>query len=788
MLQTMRAQGRGSGAGVALILATTVWACSSVPPETVGSVEEGPAAPWRRTEERAPCASFEPLRQPLFGDLHIHTRFSADASIFGTKVGPRDAYAFARGASIGLVDDAEQLTRTARIDRVLDFAAVTDHAEFFGEVSLCLTPGSPLFDTEMCQNLRQPDEPDNRFLTVVQWLFPLGVPDPPRDHEFCATPGVDCAAESASVWQEMQAAAEEAYDRSEGCEFTSFIGYEHTSSPLGRHRHRNVIFRNHVVPAIAASQLETATEGFPQGLWNAIERDCLGAGQGCDAVIIPHNSNLSEGQQFEDPLDAADAQRRQDREPLVELHQIKGNSECRYDRLAGAGVGTEDELCAYEQMAVAHEGPDNLPVPDLAVWPRRNLVRNVLKDGLALEDTLGVNPFRMGFVGATDTHNATAGDTAEAGWDGAQGNSDASPGGRIQRELRTNPGGLTVVWAEENSRDAIFAALARRETYATSGTRPIVRLFAGRLDDVSCDAADLVARAYAAGTPMGGEIGPVRGAASPRFAVLAAADAGTAEAPGTALQRVQLVKGWVDESGAVHERVFDVAGSATDGLGLERDTCTPAPGARELCALWEDPEFDPGQRAFYYARVLENPSCRWSTLTCKAQGVDPFAAECAEQAAAQGAALADCCLTQDDDLSLAPVIQERAWTSPVWYRPDSIAEAAGAILWRGRSGQLDLRIVIARLPDVVAQGTVPLTLIVEGAGELMRLSWPAGDAPLERDAEGRSVLHVTADGIDRETLGEGDATLRLRLESGLYRAEHRRRWHAREGELVLDPG
>ena len=184
-----------------------------------------------------------------------------------------------------------------------------------------------------------------------------------------------------SVWQEMQAAAEEAYDRTAACTFTSFIGYEHTPSPLGRHLHRNVIFRNHIVPPIALSHLDTLGEGaFPRGLWGALETQCTNAATGCDAVVIPHNPNLSGGEQFLDPTDAADALRRQSHEPLVEIHQIKGNSECRYDRLAGAGVGTNDELCAYEQDPQPFQGPFATEVP-IDQYPRRNLVRRRSRTG-----------------------------------------------------------------------------------------------------------------------------------------------------------------------------------------------------------------------------------------------------------------------------------------------------------------------------------------------------------------------------------------------------------------------
>ena len=196
-------------------------------------------------------------------------------------------------------------------------------------------------------------------------------------------------------------------------------------------------------------------------------------------MIIPHNSNLSGGEQFVDPADAAEALRRQTLEPLVEIHQTKGNSECRFDRLAGVGVGAADELCTFEQESVRTKVPMRRPLP-IDQYPRRNLVRNTLEDGLAFEQALGVNPFRFGFIGSTDTHNGTGGNIAERDWEGIAGARRRIARARRSREqLRTNPGGLAVVWAEENSRDAIFSALRRRETYATSGTRPVVRFFAG---------------------------------------------------------------------------------------------------------------------------------------------------------------------------------------------------------------------------------------------------------------------------------------------------------------------
>jgi hypothetical protein len=756
--------------------------------------------PWARTETREPCADPAPLRRPYFGDLHVHTRYSADAYIFGTRGGPRDAYAFAQGGEITLADDAEEQTRTARIERPLDFAAVTDHSEFFGEVDLCSTPGSLVYDEQLCQLLRRPEPDLDRFMVTVSWLFPAGILNPPTGLSICSEPGVDCDAAAVSVWQDIQAAAEEAYDRTSACAFTSFIGYEYTPSINGRHMHRNVIFRNEHVPAIAHSYLDTFEGGIPQGLWSAIESQCLGAGDGCDAVVIPHNSNLSGGEQFVDPADAAEADRRQTLEPLVEIHQVKSNSECRFDRLAHKGAGTEDELCTFEQRLDAHEFPGT-PPPPIDEYPLRNMVRNALKDGLAFEQTLGVNPFRMGFVGSTDTHDANPGDVGERTWHGAQGNGDSSPRRQIGEEVRTNPGGLAVAWAEENSRDALFAALRRRETYATSGTRPVVRFFAGDLAGVRCMRDDFVARAYATGTPMGGEIGAVRGKKSPRFAVWARKDPGTAEQVGADLQRVQIVKGWVDVEGTTHERVFDVAGDAENGASVDPATCAPTGGgAAELCTLWQDPDFDADERAFYYVRVLENPTCRWSTLVCKGVGVDPFAADCTAQAAAVGPEFADCCLGEANDPFASPVIQERAWTSPVWYRPEAPRRLAGRVRFGKQPGEdtLDVRVQFG--------GGAPLdpdrddlTLRVSDDRDIAAVIVPAGTLREKRHGKyvydrrsgalpgvrtlsltlrGRSGarLRFTTEPGDLSSVESVDHEVDVQVASGRYRPTIARRW------------
>jgi len=759
--------------------------------------------PWPRTEVRAPCTHFDPLRGPYFGDLHIHTRFSADAYIFGTRVVPREVYDFVRGlGTLTLSDANEDQTRTSsRIPRPLDFAAVTDHAEFYGEVDLCSTPGSPVYDEFLCTVLRRP-EPDlsNRFEATIGWLFPAGIPNPPRSLPICDLPGVDCDGAAVSVWQEIQAAAEGAYDRTAACSFTSFVGYEHTTSPIGRHLHRNIIFRNEHVPHFAASHLETWEGGIPQGIWSAVETQCLNAGTGCDAVIIPHNPNLSGGLQFQDPADAAEAQRRQNLEPLVEIHQQKGNSECRFDRLAGIGAGTADELCAFEQQEGADQTPGEEP-PPIDAYPLRNMVRNALKDGLLLEQRLGANPFKFGFVGSTDTHNGNGGTVDESGWEGANGNVDATPARQIAESYRDNPGGLAVVWAEENSRDAIFEGLRRRETYATSGTRPVVRFFAGDLRGVSCGRDGFVRDAYATGTAMGGELGAVRGKSSPRFAVWAMKDPGTAARPGVDLQRVQIVKGWVDAGGATHEQVFDVAGNADNGAGVDAATCTPTgAGSAELCAVFEDPGFKPEERAFYYARVLENPTCRWTTRVCKAAGVDPLAADCAAQAAVAPPDFAACCRNTSNEATADPLIQERAWTSPIWYRPEGIARLQARVAFGPRRGTdvLTLRLSLGASPQLDLAHDDLVVHVTDGA-DLLAVTVPAGalapkrrrtriaglaQASAIRRRDGSTLLRLRSRRGDLSEVDREDHMVTVSLAAGTYRASAARFWLAHGKSLA----
>src|SRR5262249_1720221 len=269
----------------------------------------------------------------------------------------------------------------------------------------------------------------------------------------------------------------------------------------------------------------------------------------------------------------------------------------------------------------------------------------------------------------------------------------------------------------------------RRETYATSGTRPVVRFFTGSLDGVTCGDGAFIERAYETGTPMGGEIGTVRDAKSPRFAVWAQKDPGTASVPGTDLQLIQIVKGGREWGGGPQGKVSDGAGDGGNGAGVDPATWEPTgAGAAELCAVWEDPEFDPAERSFYYARVLENPTCRWSTRVCKAAGVDPFASDCMAQAAGAPAEFADCCLGTTNDPFLSPTIQERAWGSPVWYRPEAIGHLQARLAFGKRPGAdaLALHATLGSLPQGLDLAAAGLTVRLSDDDDGLAIAVPPG--------------------------------------------------------------
>jgi hypothetical protein len=607
------------------------------------------------TEVREPCADHDPLRNAYFGDIHVHTSFSQDASARGTRNTPRDAYRFAKGERLGIqpYDERGDPYATVKLDRPLDFAAVTDHAELLGEVHICRTPGLPGYDSWTCRIYR-----GSPNLAYVVMNFRVARTNPIR-FAFCGALGISCLEAALTPWTEIQLAAEAAYDHTAACRFTSFVGYEWTGSRRSNNLHRNVIFRNDRTVRLPISFYE---ESRPEGLWRELRAQCLERDDGCDAIVIPHNSNLSSGLMFKPKnsdlrkFTAADAAARADIERLVEIMQHKGDSEC------SLGADSEDELCGFEKLSFGNFAGKFVPFMGDA-RKSGSFVRNALKSGLEQEAKLGVNPFKLGIVAGTDTHVGTPGAVSEDRHVTHAGTGEivrATPPAGLQDDIEFNPGGLAGIWAEENSRDALFAAMHRREVFGTSGPRIPVRFFASWEQPWNlCDGDRFVQRGYTEGVPMGADLGPPPANAAPTFAVWAARDPGPPRKPGSKLQRIQIIKGWLEE-GDAREAVYDVAGQPTGAAAVDAATCEQSgPGADSLCGVWVDPDFDPGEHAFYYARVLENPSCRWSTHACNMLGV-----ECGDDDSADQELMQLCC---NPDRPRA--IQERAWSSPIWYSP-----------------------------------------------------------------------------------------------------------------------
>ncbi len=599
-----------------------------------------------------------PLKDAYFGELHLHTSYSLDSFIFGNPNDQDAAYKFAQGQPVTLYGG-----ETKQLKHPLDFAALTDHSEFLGELALCTTAGSSAYGTDTCKSMRAFDL--REFAKIAN-----SVTDRKRVSEICGADGTACTNAIKSTWTKVQSNAARYYQPGK---FTTFIGYEYSinipGSKFGGDRnqlsasvpgmlHRNVIFGTDHVPDTVFS----AYEGTGEELQKWLEEKCTGP---CKVLTIPHNSNFSFGRFFwqgknsdgtpwtKDILD-----RRARIEPLVEIFQIIGSSECM------AGVGLTDEECGFEN-AVPPCPPgvtDGCGSPD-------SFVRDALVNGLAVDEKMGVNPFKYGFVGGTDNHDGTPSATEEDSFKGHLGQQDNTPEKRLGIKpgssvddghgetasafSRFNPGGLTGVWATRNTRDAIFGSLTQRETFGTSGTRIRVRFFGGF--DYPADLnkkPDLVKIGYEKGVPMGGDLKAASHGKSPRFVVWATRDPDSAP-----LQKIQIVKGWVENGHSV-TKIYDVAcsnGIAADpktglcvdnGATVDLATCKQGGnrGAGELSTTWTDPAFNPKNRAVYYVRVFENPVCRWSTYDAIRLKIPPLK-------------------------SVPATIKERAWTSPIWYTP-----------------------------------------------------------------------------------------------------------------------
>lgn len=569
-----------------------------------------------------------------FGDVHVHTGWSFDAFTNGSKTTPMDAYAWAQGKPITGSGGPEMQIKTP-----LDFYMVADHAEFMGVFNQMENPDSPLSKTELAKGVTSPD-PNVRLQTFAGILRDMsaGKIDPQLSNPVLA----------GSVWDEIVKAADANYTPGK---FTTFAGFEWTSNPQKRNLHRVVVFRDtERLPDLVFSALDSED---PEALWKWMEEQ---RGNGSRLFAIPHNGNASDGRMFAltkfdgKPIDAAYNKTRETNEPLYEITQIKGTSETHPD------LSPTDEFAGFEQWDYTLSADFERPT-----HRKGSFVRQALLDGMSQAADGAGNPFKYGFIGDTDTHNA-AGTNEEFNYTGKfafENNArerltglEGAPAGQIQQVQEFSSAGLAGVWAPENTREAIWDAMQRRETFATSGPMIKVRFF-GSFDYAADDvqSPDFVKLAYANGVPMGGDLKLGAGNA-PTFLVMASKDPKSGN-----LDRVQIVKGWLDAAGKQHEKIYNVVWSGDrkvdangdlpavgDSVDAKTATYTNSIGDAQLATGWTDPDFRPEESAFYYARVLEIPTPRWNTYDAAREKMPPLT-------------------------KVPAVIQERAWSSPIWYTP-----------------------------------------------------------------------------------------------------------------------
>ncbi len=586
-----------------------------------------------------------------WGDTHLHTDLSFDAGAAGCRLGPRDAYRFAKGEEV-----TSSSGQRVKLSRPLDFLVVADHSDnmgFFpdflaGKPELLADPqGRKWYD--MIQTGKGGEAAWEIVMSFSQGKFP-------KDLEYApGTPGFR------STWKAIIKAAEEANDPGR---FTAFIGYEWTSLAAGNNLHRNVIFRDN---GDKASTIEPYTTTKPLGSNNPRDLWKWMAGYeqktGGNVLAIAHNGNLSNGTMFPliesfngKPIDREYAETRAKWERLYEATQMKGDGETH------PFLSPNDEFANYERWDKGNLDLSEAKKPEMLEF---EYARAALRNGLKLEQELGANPYKFGMVGSTDSHTALAA-VEEDNFFGKISSSEPSAE-RAMHPFMKNPklglqimgwettaSGYAGVWATDNTREALWDAMERKETYATTGPRMIVRFFGG-WDFVAADAntRSPATVGYEKGVPMGGDLQPLVPGKSPTFLVAALKDP-----IGANLDRIQIIKGWLDSKGETHEKVYDVVWSGDrkpdakdklpsvgDTVDVPNATYSNTIGATELIKVWKDPEFDASQRAFYYVRVLEIPTPRWTAYDAKYFGIK-----------------------MPPEVTME--LQERAYTSPIWYTPE----------------------------------------------------------------------------------------------------------------------
>ena len=647
-----------------------------------------------------------PDRNAYFGETHIHTSLSVDAWVLGNRTtGPDDALKYAQGQAI-----KHPMGYDIKIETPMDFMGVTDHSEYVGVTKLANTPGSAISKMPEAQPMILHD-PNNEAEQNRVFLYLLSLTSKPPIKAFMS-PQV-----AGTIWKDNVKTADA---NNKPGKFTAFCSYEWTSMPDNQNLHRNIFFREcRHVPDVPFSSMDS---NHPEDLWKWMDGQRKA---GNELLAISHNANLSNGKMYPidvdsygRPIDAAWASSRDRNERLIEIKQVKGQSETH------PLLSPTDEFSNYEIFS----GLLGLP-PDSGRIDRiqGSFARQALKDGLTMLDVQGYNPYKFGFGAASDSHN-TGSPYRQSNFYGAHVAFDdtvqkrmagAMLGGTTDVRLE-NPAGLTGVWAEENTRASLFDAMYRKETFGVSGPHIKVRFFGGwGYDKGSADGSDWIRRAYAAGVPMGGDLKPMpagKGVA-PSFVVWAVKDPTSGS-----LDRIQIIKGW-SQNGQSFEKVYDVVWSGhrkpNPGTGrvpavastvdLEKATYTNDNGATELKTVWTDPDFDASLHAFYYARVLEIPTPRWTLIQAVQAGLPP------------------------PDV-VPDTVQERAWSSPIWYTPSADAR---------KSAAAGLTVAALQQKGATALNDAQLKELIVGKAFWVRNNVTGEQASQSFTAEGQTtVFHV----------------------------------------------
>jgi len=596
------------------------------------AIADSPGEPGRAS--KGPNA----LKNVYFGEQHLHSENSPDAFAAGTRQSRDDAFRYGRGDEITLSTNGQKIKRQTPYD----FVALTDHAEYFGVMPQLIDPKSPLSKTALGKELTKPTVPPSSPKSAVNQIL-HSILTSTAMSEFVSPDLLK------SNWKEAIKVINKYNDPGT---FTTLIAFEWTSIPGGRNMHRNVFFRDDVGPEVPFSSFDSI---YPQDLWTYQE---IQRNMGHENLSIPHNGNVSDGWMYSPnkflagPMDARYARRRMLNEPLTEMIQTKGGSETH------PLLSPNDEFADFEPFP-------NLINVGKPSQVKYGYVRQALTDGLMLQRTLGINPFKYGIVAGADSHSGYS-NNEESNFHGSHGGLEDSPKKRLNpapnasgdMPSRLGSAGATAVWAEENTRTSIFDAMKRKETYGTSGTLIRLRFFGGwGYSDNLVEGKDFVKKAYAGGVPMGGDLPAKRGrATAPTFAVWALKDPESGN-----LDRVQIIKGYLggrfdDQMQKIYEvalsdgRKVDPKTGKVPPVGntvdVAKATYTNDIGDSQLSAVWTDPDFDPTRPAVYYVRVLEIPTPRWSTYDSVRSGLP----------VPEG---------------IPATLQERAWSSPIWYTPAS---------------------------------------------------------------------------------------------------------------------